>query len=282
MSRKSFCLLMAACWTLAWPAARAATLIVDGNPHPVPGAQFDSIQAALAAAAPGDEIVVQPGTYFESIDFAGKNVRVHSVSPQDPKTVAATVIDAQFFRPVVRFSGTETSSCTLEGFTLTRGLGDIGGGISVTGSFLSTRATIRHNIIANCHARFWGGGIYACSGLIEGNTIQNCSASLGGGLYGCSGRIVGNVIAGNLADEGGGRYHFTVRDEDIPRLTLQEARSAGSQSVIRGAFRPPSVTGCSSGRRIPSRWTTRSCANATPSRRGGNSWPPPATCTPTI
>jgi Ca-activated chloride channel family protein len=41
-----------------------------------------------------------------------------------------------------------------------------------------------------------------------------------------------------LADEGGGRYHFTVRDEDIPRLTLQEARSAGSQSVIRGSFRP--------------------------------------------
>jgi Ca-activated chloride channel family protein len=41
-----------------------------------------------------------------------------------------------------------------------------------------------------------------------------------------------------LADEGGGRYHATVRDEDIPQLTLEEARSAGSQSVIRGAFRP--------------------------------------------
>jgi hypothetical protein len=41
-----------------------------------------------------------------------------------------------------------------------------------------------------------------------------------------------------LADEGGGRYHFTIRDEDIPRMTLEEARSAGSQSVIRGAFRP--------------------------------------------
>ncbi len=41
-----------------------------------------------------------------------------------------------------------------------------------------------------------------------------------------------------LADEGGGRYHFTVRQEDIPRLTLEEARSAGSQSVIRGTFRP--------------------------------------------
>lgn len=41
-----------------------------------------------------------------------------------------------------------------------------------------------------------------------------------------------------LADEGGGRYHFTVREEEIPQLTLEEARSAGSQSVIRGAFRP--------------------------------------------
>lgn len=41
-----------------------------------------------------------------------------------------------------------------------------------------------------------------------------------------------------LADEGGGRYHFTVREEEIPQLTLQEARSAGSQSVIRGNFRP--------------------------------------------
>ncbi len=41
-----------------------------------------------------------------------------------------------------------------------------------------------------------------------------------------------------LADEGGGRYHFTVRDEEIPQVTLEEARSAGSQSVIRGSFRP--------------------------------------------
>ncbi len=41
-----------------------------------------------------------------------------------------------------------------------------------------------------------------------------------------------------LADEAGGRYHFAARDEDIPVLTLQEARSAGSQSVIRGTFRP--------------------------------------------
>ena len=41
-----------------------------------------------------------------------------------------------------------------------------------------------------------------------------------------------------LATEGGGRYHFTNRAEDIPKLTLEEAQSAGSQSVIRGDFLP--------------------------------------------
>lgn len=42
----------------------------------------------------------------------------------------------------------------------------------------------------------------------------------------------------NLAEWGNGRYHFTERPEDIPRLTLAEAQSAGSQSVIRGEFAP--------------------------------------------
>jgi Ca-activated chloride channel homolog len=41
-----------------------------------------------------------------------------------------------------------------------------------------------------------------------------------------------------LADQGGGRYHFTEKPEDIPQLTLQEAESAGSQSIIRGDFQP--------------------------------------------
>ena len=41
-----------------------------------------------------------------------------------------------------------------------------------------------------------------------------------------------------LAETGEGRYHFTDRPEEIPRITLEEARSAGSQSVLRGVFSP--------------------------------------------
>ncbi|MBA2278800.1 MAG: VWA domain-containing protein, partial [Chloroflexia bacterium] len=46
----------------------------------------------------------------------------------------------------------------------------------------------------------------------------------------------------SLATAGHGRYHQAVIAEDIPRLTLEEARSAGSQSVLRGAFQPVQQT----------------------------------------
>jgi hypothetical protein len=41
-----------------------------------------------------------------------------------------------------------------------------------------------------------------------------------------------------IAANGAGRFHFTNKPEDIPTVTLAEARAAGSQSVVRGAFQP--------------------------------------------
>ena len=45
-----------------------------------------------------------------------------------------------------------------------------------------------------------------------------------------------------LAEQGNGRYHAAETPQDIPRLTLQEAQSAGSQSVVRGDFQPIQTT----------------------------------------
>ena len=42
----------------------------------------------------------------------------------------------------------------------------------------------------------------------------------------------------DLAEEGGGKYHAAATPQEIPQLTLQEAQSAGSQSVVRGEFQP--------------------------------------------
>ena len=42
----------------------------------------------------------------------------------------------------------------------------------------------------------------------------------------------------DLASAGGGRYHFIADASEIPRVTFEEARAAGSQSVLRGEFSP--------------------------------------------
>ncbi len=96
-------------------------------------APFPAIQAAIDAAVSGDDILVGPGTYFERIDFLGKNVAVTSVGGS-----AVTVIDADFQGPVVRFVSGEGPGARLTGFQLIDGYSDLGsvdvfpgGGIAV-------------------------------------------------------------------------------------------------------------------------------------------------------
>lgn len=52
----------------------------------------ESVQAAIDSATHGDEVVVLPGRYVETIDFVGKNITVRSATPEDPEAVAATIV----------------------------------------------------------------------------------------------------------------------------------------------------------------------------------------------
>jgi hypothetical protein len=82
-------------------AARAETIFVDAAncPGPGDGTGFDpycSIQSAIDHAVNGDEIIVAPGAYVETINFWGKAVYLHSSAG-----AAMTIIHGGGSGPVV-------------------------------------------------------------------------------------------------------------------------------------------------------------------------------------
>lgn len=197
---------------LAIPCQAKVITVDDSGPT-----DFHEIQAAINDANDGDEIIVSIGTYYENIDFEGKNITLRSTEPMNPVVVANTIIDGRPGGSVVTFSGTESPACVLSGFTVTNGRGtareDVrGGGIYGNG----TVATIQYNIISGNWAfgrgyipgSAFGGGLCDCDGtiqcnIISGNETFGGGSVGGGGLFGCDGTIQNNVISSNSAFGGG-------------------------------------------------------------------------------
>ena len=88
------------------------------------GGDFTTIQSCVDAAVTGDTCRVNPGTYAENIDFAGKNITL--VSTAGPEV---TVIDGGGSGSVVTIENAETQDAVLDGFTITNGYSYSGGGI---------------------------------------------------------------------------------------------------------------------------------------------------------
>lgn len=119
---------------------------------------------------------------------------------------------------VVVFDDDETRASVLDGFTITGGDADFGGGgIRIEGG---AAPTVINNVIDDNRACSEGAGITIAfsSPLIEGNVISNnqqigCSGGSGGGIAvrgAASAEIRGNVIFGNSFTFGGGISLFAA------------------------------------------------------------------------
>jgi hypothetical protein len=121
-------------------------------------ADIDSIQGGIDLAVDGDTVLVQPGTYYENINFNGKNIVVGSLTLITGNTsyISQTVIDADSSGSVVTFENGEDSTTIFYGFTLTNGNGGtVGGGILITNS-----GPVISNLIIRDSKADLGGGIY--------------------------------------------------------------------------------------------------------------------------
>ncbi|NIP27147.1 MAG: hypothetical protein GWN67_28345 [Phycisphaerae bacterium] len=163
---------------------------------------YMTIQAALDDAAANDEIVVYPGTYYETIDFNGVACTLRSDSPSDWDVINATIIDANCDASntgrVVTFENGEGAGSVLTGFTITGGYADgsstpdyMGGGIYC----YNASPTINRCIIIDNKAGIYGGGM--CNYSAACPTVTNClfvnNSAIGNGTYGGYGGGISNL-----------------------------------------------------------------------------------------
>ena len=144
----------------------------EGSTINVPADQ-PTIQAGIDASAVGDIVLVQPGIYFENIDFNGRIVYVASLflTTGDTSYISSTVIDGSSSGSTVRFASGEGSHSVINGFTIQNGNSGAGGVIFCENS----NPTITNNIIAG-GAAIVGGGIYcgnSSNPLISNNIIRD-------------------------------------------------------------------------------------------------------------
>jgi len=218
-------------------------------------ADFSSIQEAIVAADSGDVIVVDPNTYYENINFLGKNLTLRSLDPNDPDIVSQTIIDgSQPVDPdkgsVVTFDSGEDRNAVLSGFTLRGGTGSwivvywhfqgyfwnrCGGGVIC---YNQSSPTIRKNVFRNNNTG-QGGGVYYYNyshpAILENTFVNNTAVSEhgftppdteypsndhgdGGAIVGyhyCNGIISKNLIRDNHADAYGGGIHIRQWSDGI-------------------------------------------------------------------
>jgi hypothetical protein len=265
MNTRELAILAAVC--LSGTAAGGTTWYVDDGTCPAPGSgsepnPFCSIQAAIVAAADGDEIVVAPGTYEEAIDLLGKAIHLHSSDG-----AAGTTIDAHDLgTSAVRCVGGESPETVIEGFRITGGTGSDLAGFLAGGGMLIWDAspTVRACVFDSNTAELGGGimtfsltsdttpTITGCDFLNNEARLNGAATGSGGGMYSVPNDdtrenapvVIDCRFVGNIADDGGGGVWSHGTDATFTRCRFIENHAGISGGGIGNNAATNSVTYC--------------------------------------
>lgn len=233
-------------------SAEAATLTVSSS------GPYTSIDAAIAAAAPGDVVEVAPGTWYGAFSFGGKGITVRSTHG-----AAVTVIDGQGASAAVLLTSGEGPDAVLEGFTVVNagrlgvqvssasptlrnvtftGLGNVngyGGALSLA----STEALLEDCTFSGNVAQ-WGAHAVVTGGAVTmRRTTFEAGSSTYGGLFvtgGASLTVEEGSFTDNTSIAGGGAIYAdgasTVTLVDPEMLRNQSPTGhGGALAIVSGA-----------------------------------------------
>lgn len=147
-----------------------ATLFVDDDGT----AKYQTIQAAVNAASPGDTIRVAPGNYVEQVTVPADKDDLRIISTRSRGAVITAPTGATGLKAVVQIAGAD--DVTLRGFVITGpGTADYGVAVTADGS-----ATVIDNLITGIRRNPFDGvqtgiGVFVSAGdaTISGNTLAD-------------------------------------------------------------------------------------------------------------
>lgn len=161
--------------------------------------RFPSIQEALNQAHDGVVLQVREGSYKEHLDFRGKALQLMALGRP-----GFTILDGEGVGPVVSFRSGEPPETRLEGFLITGGQAQDGGGIRI----LQSSPTLHRVIVTGNTAVNSGGGLSISYGgpLLSNLLVYGNSARDGGGIGGRAATLtlLNATVVSNTATKGGG------------------------------------------------------------------------------
>jgi uncharacterized protein (TIGR02145 family) len=189
------------------------------------GSPFATIQFGIDASLSGDTVLVQPGTFVETINYNGKNIVLGSLTliSEDDSYIGQTIIDGDHAGSVITIGLAEDSTTVLHGFTIRNGQGLNGGGINC---YNASPQIVNCRISGNTATSYGGGLCFDVNSkaLIENCLIDDNNATLGGGIFceiNSDIKITDVTIRGNVATNIGGGFYCTAANPLFTRVLIE-------------------------------------------------------------
>src|SRR4030042_6800831 len=254
---------------LASASYAAGVIYVDVNGPNDPGSgiyagPFRRKQYAIDAAVDGDIIEIQPGVYTGpgnyNLDPGGKRITIRSTNPNEPNSIANTIIDPNGAGRGFCFQSGEDANCIVTGLTIRNGYSDLHGGniYCFESNPLIDGCIIINGYAANsaggspCHfsspkffnctvtgnrAGFYGGGLscFYSNPELVGCTISNNNAPLEGGgldLVLSSVSLLNCLITNNTASSSGGMNCYSPSEITVFNCTIARKKAANTGPAL--------------------------------------------------
>jgi predicted outer membrane repeat protein len=221
-------------------------MVVDDDNCPGPGTgtwydPFCSIQDAIDAVTDGQTVFVATGTYYETVSFKGKAITLRSI-----EGAGETTIDGMGLDTVVECVHDEGPDTVLQGFTITGGHADLGGGMF---NRSDSSPTVRSCVFHRNTASESGGGMYNRGGaptIIDCTFSENAATISGGGMYNWHGSptIIDCTFSENAATIGGGIYNQHGSPAIINCTFHENDATAADGAGMFNEGASPEIVGC--------------------------------------